>query len=140
MYGHAAECTFHVAAATGANSTTERPSAAAVAPSPSRAPRRSTFQPAGSTAAASASPNASSGTREHALGGGEKRPAERSPELVPAGDLPLGLGAEPCRVGRPVGRVLDPTSELRRGHLGVALHAPARVAQPERLRARSPPR
>src|SRR5690242_18014267 len=67
MYGIAAACTRHVAAAAGAKRTTESTSTATVRAATSAEPRRSTFQPAWRNAAASANASASAGTVAHRL-------------------------------------------------------------------------
>ena len=71
---------------------------------------------------------------EHALGGVEERRAERSPELVPRADVRACLLAQAFWVGRRILEVGGPAVELERGHFGMELHAPARVAETERLR------
>src|SRR5437763_16239881 len=119
MYGNARACTDHVAAATGANRTTDRHSTTTVRAATSSEPRSSTFQPACRNAAARARSKASSGTREHALGGSDERIAQREAELVPALDLLRSL--RPQRVGilRRIVRIVDPAEHLGMRHLGV---------------------
>src|SRR5689334_175232 len=87
------------------------------------------------TAATAAHGRLSNGCGE-LLGCHEERLAERAAEVVPGVDLLRRLGPEPLGVGRGVLRVDDPVRELLRGHLGVELHTPARVAEAERLGAR----
>src|SRR3954447_6827203 len=137
MYGNAAASTDHVAAATGAKSTTERQRTATVRAATSSDPRSRTFHAACRNAAARANASASSGTRERALRRAQERVAERDAELVPAldpgGNLRAQLGgvaADRWIVGIP-----EPALELPCGHLRMELHRPARVSEPERLRA-----
>src|SRR4051795_4853632 len=106
MYGNARACTDHVAAATGANSTTDRHSTTTVRAATSAEPRSSTFQPACRNAAASAKASASGGTREHALGGSDERVAECKAELVPVLDLCRGLRAQRVGILRRILRVV----------------------------------
>src|SRR3954454_9823211 len=137
MYGNAAASTDHVAAATGAKRTTERQRTATVRAATSSDPRNRTFHAACRNAAASASASASSGTRERALRGAEERVAERDAELVPARDAGGDLRAQLVRIAadRRIRRVAEPALELLRRHLGMELHGPARVPEPEALRA-----
>src|SRR4051812_25159850 len=137
MYGSAAASTDHVAAATGAKSTTERQRTATVRAATSSDPRSRTFQAACRNAAASASARASSGTRERALRGAQERVAERDAELVPVLDSGGDLRAQLGRVaaGGRITRIAEPALELRRCHFGMELHGPACVAEPEGLRA-----
>src|SRR4051812_46673979 len=128
MYGNARACTDHVAAATGANSTTDRHSTTTVRAATSSEPRSRTFQPACRNAAASANASASGGTREHALGGRHERVAEREAELVPVRDLCRRLCPQRVGVLRRILRVVDPAEHLGVRHLGVELDGPARLA------------
>src|SRR4051812_50176020 len=126
MYGSAAGCTDHVAAATGANSTTERQSTATVRAATSSEPRNSTFQAACRNAAARASASASSGTRECPLGGAQKRVAERDAELVPTRDPGGDLPAQLVRIAadRRVLPLPRPPLQLPRAHPPGGLHPP----------------
>src|SRR5256714_8913862 len=112
---------------------TESPRMTAARASTSSDPRRRTFQPAWRTAAARASARASAGKP---LCGGEERAAEAPPDLVPAADPLARLGPQPLGIGRRIAWVADPPSELRLRHLRAELHAPAAVAEPERLQGR----
>src|SRR3954454_3877193 len=128
MYGNARACTDHVAAAAGANRTTDRHSTTTVRAATSSEPRSRTFQPACRNAAASANASASGGTREHALGGSDERVAECKAELVPVLDLCRSLRPQRIGILRRILRVVDPPEDLGVRHLGMELHGPARLA------------
>src|SRR6266508_6712725 len=79
-------------------------------------------------------PDALSGN-SRPLGHFDEGAAQAAPELVPLADPRLGVGGQlgAINVARQLVLVLEPEADRLQGHLGMALDAPGRLAEPERL-------